>query len=59
MMVGDTEDDIVAGVKLGIQTFFTLSGIRSSWIIEKYKLNLLVTTIKDIRCLVENEIFEE
>jgi phosphoglycolate phosphatase-like HAD superfamily hydrolase len=35
IFVGDTEDDIRAGLKLGVKTFFVKSGIRREWILKK------------------------
>lgn len=37
ILIGDTEDDIVCGKELGILTYFVKSGIRSEWIIKKFK----------------------
>ncbi len=35
ILIGDTEDDLIAGQTLGICTFFVLSGIRDKWILHK------------------------
>ena len=37
VFIGDTEDDIEAGMSLGLKTYFVLSGIRNLWITKKYK----------------------
>ena len=52
IFVGDTEDDFLAGIKLGIRPFLVLSGIRSHWIIEKYGVKSKVFVINDIRELI-------
>jgi phosphoglycolate phosphatase-like HAD superfamily hydrolase len=36
VIVGDTEDDVAAGIGLGMKTFFVLSGIRGRWVVQKY-----------------------
>lgn len=48
IFVGDTEDDIISGLELGIETIFVLSGIRSKWIVSKLKAVDKVTIINDI-----------
>lgn len=53
IFVGDTEDDIRAGISLGIETYFVNSGIRSSWIIERFfsLKSREIKVIEDIRSL--------
>ncbi|WP_164515048.1 HAD family hydrolase [Paenibacillus lentus] len=48
IFVGDTEDDLRAGLKLGIKTYFVKSGIRREWIIKKYFTNELFSKINVI-----------
>jgi len=51
VIVGDTEDDLKAGTELGMISYLTLSGIRDTWIIEKYfeKEKDRIRVIGDIR----------
>lgn len=51
MLVGDTEDDIMAGCNLDINTFMVLSGIRDKWVIDKFRLSN-VEIIQDISCIM-------
>lgn len=37
ILIGDTEDDIACGMKLGIVTYFVKTGIRSEWIVKKFQ----------------------
>ncbi|WP_110931171.1 HAD family hydrolase [Paenibacillus bouchesdurhonensis] len=48
IFVGDTEDDMKAGLKLGIKTYFVKSGIRREWILKKYFTNELSSKINII-----------
>ena len=59
ILVGDTEDDIEAGVRLSMSTYLVLSGIRGKWIVnidEKFKK---VNVIADIRGLLGDKIWDE
>lgn len=49
VFVGDTEDDILAGLSLGVRTFFVLSGIRCRWVVQKCGAESKVSVINDIR----------
>ena len=48
ILVGDTEDDIIAGLELAIKTYFVLSGIRSKWIVSRLNAIDKVEIINDI-----------
>lgn len=48
ILIGDTEDDIVSGIELGLKTFLVKSGIRKEWILYKYNLNYKVNLIDSL-----------
>ena len=48
---GNTEDDIMAGCNLDINTFMVLSGIRDKWVIDKFRLSN-VEIIQDVSCIM-------
>lgn len=51
IFVGDTEDDIEAGLMLGCKPFFVLSGIRDLWVAQKYSDKRIVV-IESIATLI-------
>ena len=53
MLIGDTEDDFMAGVSLGLRSYMVLSGIRSEWILKKYRVQSKVNIINDIGSLIK------
>lgn len=53
ILVGDTEDDFMAGISMGIKSYMVLSGIRSEWILKKYGVESKVNIINDIGSIVK------
>lgn len=53
IFVGDTEDDMKAGLKLGVKTYFVRSGIRSDWILRKYFIDKIteIKRVDNISCI--------
>jgi phosphoglycolate phosphatase-like HAD superfamily hydrolase len=57
IIVGDTEDDIAAGIHIGVKTFFVLSGIRGKWVVQKYFSDqagkiTVIASIKELNKLI-------
>ena len=64
LLVGDTEDDMRAGLALGLRTFFVLSGIRGPWMIQKYFANekhkiKMIPSIKTLERYIGQEAVSE
>ena len=47
-LIGDTEDDLLAGKELGIMTIAVLSGLRNQAILTRYQPNHVVENISEL-----------
>jgi phosphoglycolate phosphatase len=54
IIIGDSETDILAGKKIGMKTIGVLWGVRNKKNLEKYKPDILVKTIKELKNAILN-----
>lgn len=51
IIIGDTEEDIETGKKVGIKTIAVLSGYRNKEFLQKYEPDLIVENIKELKSI--------
>jgi phosphoglycolate phosphatase len=52
VIVGDTENDIIAGKQLGVFTIGVTTGIRSDQILSQYSPNRIINALDDLRLIL-------